>query len=76
MPWSPYSEAREIAAVAKQVRLQCPHCHGQVFVTMPHKPPAVKRQKLIREAIDEHRRVCTAADILDGFVYDIQYPRA
>ena len=76
MPWSSYSEAREFAALAKQVRLLCPHCQGQVFVTMPHKPPQLKRQKLIREAIDEHRRVCTVAEITDGFVYSIEYPRA
>lgn len=54
----------------------CPHCKSSVYVVLPYKPGAWTRQGLIREAIDEHRRVCTAADIMQGFVYDIEYPRA
>jgi hypothetical protein len=76
MPWSPISEARESPATAKEIRLLCPHCKNSVYVVLPYKPGAWTRQGLIREAIDEHRRVCTTADIMQGFVYDIEYPRA
>ena len=76
MPYSSYSEARDPAMLAKEVRLVCPHCKSSVYVPIPYKPGAWTRQGLIREAIDEHRRVCTAADMMQGFVYDIEYPRA
>lgn len=76
MPWSPISEARETPLLAKQIRLQCPHCYGQVFVVLPYKPTSTKRTELIQEAINEHRRVCTVADVMDGFVYTIEYPRS
>jgi hypothetical protein len=76
MPWSPISEARESPATAKEIRLMCPHCKGFVNVYLPYKPGAWTRQGLIREAIDEHRRVCTVGDAVEGYVYDIQYPRA
>jgi hypothetical protein len=76
MPWSPISEARESPATAKEIRLMCPHCNHSVFVYLPYKPGAWTRQGLVRDAINEHRRVCTVADATDGYVYDIAYPRA
>jgi len=76
MPYSPYSEARESAATAKEVILICPHCSNAVVVYLPTKPGAWTRQGVIREAVEEHRRVCTVADTTDTYVYDIQYPRA
>lgn len=75
MPWSSYSEARESPATAKEVRLMCPHgCIVTVY--LPHKPDPWTRQGLIRDAINEHRRVCTVGEATDGYVYDIAYPRA
>lgn len=75
MPWSPISEARESPATANEVQLMCPHgC--VVTVYLPYKPEAWTRQGLIREAINEHRRVCTVGEASEGYVYDIQYPRA
>ena len=76
MPYSSYSEARQPAMEAKEIRLMCPHCKSSVFVPIPYRPGAWTRQGLIREAIDEHRRVCTVGDAVEGYVYDIQYPRA
>ena len=76
MPWSPITEARESPASAKEFRLMCPHCLNSLYVYLPYKPGAWTRQGLIREAIDEHRRVCTKADMTNSYVYDIQYPRA
>jgi hypothetical protein len=76
MPYSSYSEARDPAMKAKEIRLMCPHCKNFVYIVLPYKPGAWTRQGLIREAIDDHRRVCTSADIMQGFVYGIEYPRA
>lgn len=75
MPWSPISEARETPYLAKQIRLQCPHCLGLVYVSLPYGWTTEKRQKLIHEGIDEHRKICTAADAVEGRVYSIEYPR-
>ncbi len=76
MPWVPISEARQTPMAAKQVRLQCPHCHGFAFADIPWGCTSEVRQKKIKKAIDEHRLVCTVADVTEGRVYEIQYPRA
>lgn len=78
MPWIPgsISEARQSLATAKQVRLQCPHCHGFAYAEIPTNATAEKRGQLISASINEHRVVCTAADATEGRVYSIEYPRA
>lgn len=78
MPWVPgsISEARTPAALARQVRLQCPHCHGFAFANIPWDATGPKRQELIKAAIEEHRGLCTGADATEGRVYVIEYPRA
>ncbi len=75
VPWSPISEARESPYLAMQVRLQCPHCLGLVNVKLPYGWTDEVRMNLIRDGIDEHRRICTAADATEGRVYTIEYPR-
>lgn len=76
MPWSPITEARETPLLAKQIRLQCPHCVGLVYVDLPYGWTTAKRQQLVHDAIDEHRKVCTGADATAGRVYTVEYPRA
>jgi hypothetical protein len=69
------SENRTPVMEAKQIRLICPHCKVEVYVTMPYKPTPEQRQQLTSKAIDEHRRLCTQASAEAGRVYEIQYPR-
>jgi hypothetical protein len=78
MPWVPrqIGESRVAPALAKQVRLQCPHCHGFAFANIPWDATSERRQQEIKKAIDEHRGVCTGADAIEGRVYQIDYPRA
>lgn len=76
MPWVPITEARQTPQEAKQVRLQCPHCHGFAYATIPWNATSERRQIEIKKAIDEHRGICTVADAIEGRVYEIQYPRA
>jgi hypothetical protein len=74
MPVGPVSENRAAPWDAKEIRLLCPHgC--TVHVMLPYKPTALARQTVIRDAIDEHRRVCPGAPSDDGRVYSIDYPR-
>jgi hypothetical protein len=53
----------------------CPNCHGQVFVPLPWNVTSEQRQRVISEAITEHRRLCSAAPPEAGRVYAITYPR-
>jgi hypothetical protein len=81
MPWVPISEARQTPQEAKQVRLQCPHCHGFAYADIPYYAPEgvnyeTMRHDLIKKAIDEHRVVCAAGEATETRVYEIQYPRA
>jgi len=69
------TEDRQKPWAAKEIMLKCPRCTGIVTVPMPYKPTAEVRQRLMSQAIDEHRRVCVAADSADGRVYSIHYPR-
>ena len=78
MPWFARSVvAAPVAAPvdAKEVRLMCPHCQGFATAKVPLGATSWRRQQLIRDAIDEHRVVCTAADATEGRVYRIDYPR-
>ena len=52
----------------------CPHCSGAVYVPLPWKVTAEQRQRLISEAVAEHRSLCPS-NPQDGTVYTINYPR-
>jgi hypothetical protein len=58
-----------------EVALQCPNCHKICYVKLPYKPTALNRQKLIKEAIDYHRRECPAVEGDEMYVTTINYPR-
>ena len=59
---------------AKEISIMCPHCNGSVFLPVPANDHA-ERQRRVRAAIDEHRRLCTAAPPEAKRVYEIAYPR-
>jgi hypothetical protein len=69
-------EDREGITVAKQIRLLCPHCNSTVFVEWGYPFSAETRQTRIKEAIEEHRVLCSGAPPEAGRVYRIDYPRA
>ena len=69
------SETRQTVAEAKQVRLLCPHCYGALYVTVPYGVTNVERQRLIGEAVNEHRGLCDKAPPEAQRVYRIDYPR-
>lgn len=67
---------------APQVSLGCPHCQGRIYVDIPWlvrqaTDPVgwAKRQALIKQAMDEHRLVCTKASAEAYRVAEITYPR-
>lgn len=74
----PYSisEARQAIREQKEVRLLCPHCSGSVYVALSYPYTALKRQKAIQTAVDEHRRICSAAPAEAERVYKIEYQRS
>jgi hypothetical protein len=59
---------------AKELRLMCPHCSGAVYVPLPTNVTAEQRQRLISEAVGEHRSLCPS-EPSSGIVYSISYPR-
>jgi len=78
MPWfqRTISETRDLAALAKEVRLLCPHCSASVYVSVPVGCTSLKRQELIKDGVDEHRRLCPSVESANEVVYRIDYPRA
>jgi len=61
---------------AKGVTLRCDACEKTFGVVFPYQHTVEIRQRLIREASDEHRRVCTKGDAEQRRAYNIWYPRA
>lgn len=62
-------------AEAKEVRLLCPHCYGAIYVTQDWPYTSQVNYDKKREAIAEHRKLCSAAPPEAGRVYSIDYPR-
>lgn len=70
------TEHRQPPNLAKGVTLQCDACHGSFGVVFPYINTVETRQREIKKAADEHRKVCTAGDAEQGREYKIWYPRA
>jgi len=69
------SENREGPSTAKEVAMKCPDCHKLAIVVFPYKPTMEERHKVMKEALDEHRKICTAAPPEKERIYQIWYPR-
>ena len=70
------SENREQPLEAKEAALKCPDCGKFAFITFPYKPTRLQRIQTMKEALDEHRKICSAAPPEAGRMYEIWYPRA
>jgi hypothetical protein len=61
---------------AKGARLKCEGCGKTISVMFPWGLGWIDRQKMIRDAADEHRRItCTAGVTEDHRKFEIWYPR-
>lgn len=61
---------------AKGARLHCDACDKDVVVAFPYYCTALERQRIIKQAADEHRRItCSAKDSVAERKYQIWYPR-
>lgn len=69
------SENRESPFEAKEVAIKCPECHKMAIIVFPYKPSAEQRIKMMKAALDEHRKVCVAAPAEIERKYEIWYPR-
>ena len=69
------SESRDNPQDAKEVAIKCPECGKLAIVVFSYKPTYTQRMETIKAALDEHRKVCTAAPAETGRVYEIWYPR-
>lgn len=70
------SESRDNPLDAKEAAFKCPDCHKLAVVVFPYKPTSNERMKVIKEALDEHRKICSAAPPEIERVYTIWYPRS
>ena len=55
--------------------LQCPHCLGMAYVSLPWNVTAEQRIQRISKMIEEHRTICSAAPPEAARVYTMNYPR-
>jgi hypothetical protein len=69
------NEDRESYQTAKEVAIKCPECHKMAIIVFPYKPTAQQRIEMMKAALDEHRKICTAAPPEIERKYEIWYPR-
>jgi tRNA G26 N,N-dimethylase Trm1 len=61
---------------AKEAMARCHACGKMCFVTFPYYMTMLNRQQIIKAALDEHRKVCTAGPTDMHRTYEIVRPRA
>lgn len=61
---------------AKEATAKCSACGKMCFVTFPFYLTALKRQQILKAALDEHRKVCTVGNSEQHRSYEIIRPRA
>ena len=61
---------------AKEAMAKCSACGKMCFVTFPYYMTMLNRQQVMKAALDEHRKVCTAGTIDQTRTYEIIRPRA
>ena len=61
---------------SREAMTKCSACGKMCFVTFPFYLTALKRQQILKAALDEHRKVCTVGDAAMARSYEIIRPRA
>jgi hypothetical protein len=74
-PRATYAERNVASADAKHATMQCDRCKKRCFVTFPLGGSREARQAVMREALNEHRRVCTAGPAELERKYEILFSR-
>jgi len=69
------NEDKQSPFEAKEIAFKCDQCHKMGIAVFPYKPTAVERLRVIKEALDEHRKVCTVQNAEIQREYEIWYPR-
>ncbi len=69
------SETRYGPGEAKEAALRCDLCGKMAVVVFPYKPTKLQRLQTMKAALDEHRKICTAAPPEVERKYEIWYPR-
>lgn len=68
-------EDRQAPDEARELAFRCQSCGKLCYGTLPFYVTPVERQRIIKAALDEHRKVCTVGAAADQRSYDIWYPR-
>jgi hypothetical protein len=75
-PRMSFHQSKASPQKAKGASLKCEGCNKTINVLFPYGCGHWDRQKVIRDAVDEHRRIgCTAGVVEDGRKFNIWYPR-
>lgn len=61
---------------AKEAMARCSACGKMCFVSFPYYMTMLNRQQVMKAALDEHRKVCTAGTAEQARSYEIIRPRA
>lgn len=61
---------------AKEATARCSACGKMCFLTFPYYMTMENRQRAVKAALDEHRRVCTVGNAEVYRTYEIIRPRA
>lgn len=68
---------RALVAKTREIQFTCSACKRSGTLQIPWDVDAPERQRIIRTALDEHRRIgCTVRDATIRRTYAIEYPRA
>lgn len=70
------TETRKPAMVSREIAMECDLCHKKCFGVIPYDPTPQQRLQVMRDAMNEHRRVCAVGVPEQQRVYSIWYPRA
>lgn len=61
---------------AKQMAMKCDACGKLAYVVFRYGITAQERMAGVRDALEEHRKVCSAGAPEDRRTYELWYPRA
>ena len=72
-PRATYAERNVGSSDARSAVMKCSLCHKHCFATFPMGGTREQRQAVMRVALDEHRKVCTAGSAELERKYEIRF---